>query len=157
MRAGGDFHMGDTYMAKPKELPQKWYVVDAEGQILGRLAAEVAKVLRGKHRPTFTPSVDTGEHVIVVNAEKIRVTGDKLTSKKYYHHSGYPGGLKTRTLRDMLRERPERVIEEAVRGMLPKNRLGRQLFRKLKVYRGPEHPHAAQKPEPLTIGREVTR
>jgi large subunit ribosomal protein L13 len=145
--------LGDTYMAKPGEIPDKWYVVDAEGQILGRLAAQVAKVLRGKHRPTFTPSVDTGEHVIVVNAAKIRVSGDKLASKRYYRHSGYPGGLKVRTLQELLEERPERVVELAVRGMLPKNRLGRELFRKLKVYAGPDHPHAAQKPEPLSFER----
>jgi large subunit ribosomal protein L13 len=145
--------MGDTYMAKPKELGQTWYVIDADGQVLGRLASEVASVLRGKRRPTFTPSVDTGEHVIVVNAAKVRVTGDKLEQKVYYRHSGYPGGLKERRLKDLLREHPERVIEHAVRGMLPKNRLGRQLFKKLKVYAGAEHPHAAQKPVPLSLGR----
>ena len=145
--------MGDTYMAKPKELPVTWYVVDAEGQVLGRLAAEVARVLRGKHRPTFTPSVDTGEHVIVVNAAKVRVTGGKLEDKMYYRHSGYPGGLRAESLKDALRRHPERVIETAVRGMLPKNRLGRQLFRKLKVYAGPDHPHGAQRPERLELTR----
>jgi large subunit ribosomal protein L13 len=143
--------LGDTYMAKPHEVERKWYVIDAEGKVLGRLAAEVARVLRGKHKPTYTPSVDTGDHVIVVNAAKVRVTGKKAEKKMYYHHSQHPGGLKALSFREVLARKPERVIELAVRGMLPKNRLGRQMFRKLKVYAGPEHPHAAQRPEPLVL------
>jgi len=126
-------------------------LVDAEGKVLGRLASQIAKVLRGKHVPTFTPHVDMGFGVIVVNAEKIRVTGKKLDDKMYYRHSGYIGGLKVRSLRQMLERNPERVITHAVWGMLPKNRLGRKLFRRLKVYAGPDHPHKAQKPEPLEI------
>ena len=126
-------------------------MVDAEGKVLGRLASQIAKVLRGKHVPTFTPHVDMGFGVIVVNAEKIRVTGKKLDDKMYYRHSGYIGGLKVRSLRQMLERNPERVITHAVWGMLPKNRLGRKLFRRLKVYAGPDHPHKAQKPEPLEI------
>jgi large subunit ribosomal protein L13 len=139
-----------TISAKPKK-DVKWYVVDAEGQILGRLASQIAKILRGKHVPTFTPHVDMGFGVIVVNAEKIRVTGNKLEEKLYYRHSGYLGGLKVRTLRQMLERNPERVITHAVWGMLPKNRLGRKLFRRLRVYAGPDHPHKAQKPEPLKV------
>ncbi|EAX47607.1 ribosomal protein L13 [Thermosinus carboxydivorans Nor1] len=127
------------------------YVIDAEGKTLGRLAAEVAKILRGKHKPIYTPHVDTGDHVIVVNADKVVLTGKKLTQKTYFRHSGYPGGTTFTPAGKMLAERPERVIELAVKGMLPKNRLGRQMYRKLKVYRGPEHPHAAQQPEKLEI------
>lgn len=139
--------MRTTYMAKPNEVERKWYIIDAEGKTLGRLASEAASILRGKHKPQFTPHVDTGDFVIIINAEKIQVTGNKLRDKFYYRHSGYPGGLKKTSLNDMLRKRPERVIEHAVYGMLPKNRLGNALRRKLKVYAGPEHPHAAQQPE----------
>lgn len=143
--------MKTTYMAKPADVQRKWYVIDAEGKTLGRLAAEVAKILRGKHKPIYTPHVDTGDHVIVVNADKVVLTGKKLTQKTYFRHSGYPGGTTFTPAGKMLAERPERVIELAVKGMLPKNRLGRQMYRKLKVYRGPEHPHAAQQPEKLEI------
>lgn len=138
-------------MATPADVQRKWYVVDAEGQTLGRLASRIATVLRGKHKPTFTPHVDTGDFVIVINADKVQLTGKKLDKKIYRWHSGYLGGLKEATARKMLAERPERVIEWAVWGMLPKGRLGRRIFKKLKVYRGPNHPHAAQKPEPLTF------
>lgn len=136
-----------TFMAKPGQVERRWYVVDATNKTLGRLASEVAYILRGKHKPIYTPSVDTGDHVIVINAEKVRLTGNKLTKKKQVHHTGYPGGLKTVSYRDLLRTRPERVIEAAVKGMIPHNRLGRKMFKKLKVYRGPEHPHQAQQPE----------
>lgn len=129
----------------------EWYVVDAEGKTLGRLASQVARVLRGKHKPTYTPSLDTGDHVIVVNAEKVKVTGNKAKEKIYYRHSGYPGGLRAVPYEVMISKKPEAVIEHAVRGMLPHNRLGRSLWKKLKVYRGAEHPHAAQKPKPLEI------
>lgn len=138
-------------MATPADVQRKWYVVDATGKTLGRLAAKVAAVLRGKHKPTFTPHIDCGDYVIVINAEKIRLTGKKLDKKIYFRHSGYLGGVKQFTARWMIENRPTRVIELAVWGMLPKNRLGRKMFRKLKVYAGPEHPHAAQKPEPLEI------
>ena len=141
--------MKTTYMANPNTNERKWYVVDAEGKTLGRLAAEVAKVLRGKNKPTFTPHVDTGDHVIVINAEKVRFTGKKLEQKTYFRHSGYPGGSTFVTLGNMLAKHPERIVEMAVRGMLPKNKLGAQIYRKLNVYAGPEHPHAAQKPEVL--------
>ncbi len=134
-------------MAKASEVERKWYVVDAEGQTLGRLASEVASILRGKHKPTFTPHVDTGDHVIIINAEKIHLTGNKLEGKIYYRHSQHPGGLKTRTAKEMLETRPEQMIEGAIKGMLPKNSLGRQMFKKLNVYKGSEHPHQAQKPE----------
>ena len=134
-------------MATPNEIERKWYVVDAAGQTLGRLASEVATILRGKHKPEYTPHVDTGDHVIIINAEKIELTGNKLHDKKYYRHSGYPGGLKVRTAHEMLSKHPERVLELAVKGMLPKNSLGRKMFKKLHVYAGPEHPHEAQKPE----------
>lgn len=140
-----------TYMPNPAQVERKWYVVDADGQTLGRLASEVAKVLRGKNKPVFTPHEDTGDYVIVVNAEKIKVTGRKLDQKVYYRHSDYVGGLKSATLREMLEKHPERVIENAVRGMLPKGPLGRDMFRKLHVYAGPDHKHAAQKPEVLTF------
>lgn len=139
--------MRTTYMAKANEVERKWYVVDAAGQTLGRLASEVATLLRGKHKPIFTPHVDTGDYVIIINADKIELTGKKLTDKIYYHHSGHPGGLKQRTAQEMLAQRPEKMLELAVKGMLPKNRLGRRMFKKLFVYRGPEHPHQAQKPE----------
>ena len=140
-----------TYMANPDKIERKWYVVDASEYTLGRLASEVAKVLRGKNKPQFTPHVDTGDYVIVVNAEKVAVTGKKLTQKLYHHHTGYIGGLKTVRLDKMLETHPERVIEHAVKGMLPKNALGRKMFGKLHVYAGAEHPHAAQKPEVLEL------
>ena len=143
--------MKTTFMANPSKVERKWYVVDAEGKTLGRLAAEVAKVLRGKHKPTFTPHVDTGDFVIVINAEKVRVTGKKLIQKEYFRHSGYPGGSTFTSLESMLQKHPERVVEHAVRGMIPKNKLGADIYRKLKVYAGPEHPHAAQQPEVLEI------
>ncbi len=140
-----------TFMASPATIDRKWYGVDAEGMTLGRLASEVAAVLRGKNKPTFTPHMDTGDYVIVVNAEKIKVTGKKLDQKVYYHHSGYVGGLKETTLKEKLAKKPEQVLELAVKGMLPKGPLGRQMYRKLFVYAGPEHKHAAQKPEVLTF------
>lgn len=143
--------MKTTFMANAVNIERKWFVVDAEGQTLGRLAAEVAKVLRGKHKPTFTPHVDTGDYVIVVNAAKVKVTGKKLVQKTYFRHSGYPGGAKFTQLGHMLENRPERVVEMAIRGMLPKNKLGEQMYRKLNVYAGAEHPHQAQKPEVLNL------
>jgi large subunit ribosomal protein L13 len=143
--------MKTTFMANPATIDRKWYVIDAEGKALGRLAAEVAKLLRGKHKPTFTPHVDTGDHVIVVNADKVKLTGKKLAQKTYFRHSGYPGGTTFTPAGKMLAEKPERMIEIAVKGMLPKNTLGRQMYSKLKVYRGADHPHAAQKPENLEI------
>jgi large subunit ribosomal protein L13 len=138
-----------TYVTKPGSVERKWYVVDAEGQTLGRLASRIAAVLRGKHKPQFSPAVDVGDYVIVVNAEKIRVTGRKMEQKMYYRHSGYPGGLTEITLADQLKRHPTRVIHLAVRGMLPRNRLGRKMLKKLKAYAGPEHPHEAQQPKPL--------
>lgn len=143
--------MKTTFMANAAKVERKWYVVDAEGQTVGRLAAEVAKVLRGKHKPTFTPHVDTGDFVIVVNADKVVFSGKKLTDKTYFRHSGYPGGTTFTTPQKMLATQPEKVVEIAVRGMLPKNKLGAQMYRKLNVYAGPEHPHAAQKPEILEL------
>ncbi|BEU87470.1 50S ribosomal protein L13 [Selenomonas sp. TAMA-11512] len=143
--------MKTTFMANAGNIERKWYVVDAEGQTVGRLAAEVAKVLRGKHKPTFTPHVDTGDFVIVINADKVKFTGKKLTDKVYFHHSGYPGGTTFTPAGQLLEKAPEKVIEKAVRGMLPKNRLGAQMYRKLNVYAGAEHPHAAQKPEVLEL------
>ena len=140
-----------TFMASPATIDRKWYVVDATGMTLGRLASEVAKVLRGKNKPIFTPHIDTGDYVIVINAEKVAVTGKKLDQKIYYRHSDYVGGLKQATLREKLSNKPEEVIERAVKGMLPKGPLGRQMFKKLFVYAGPEHKHAAQKPEVLTF------
>lgn len=140
-----------SYVAKPLELERKWYVVDAEGKTLGRLAAEIAKILRGKHKPIYTPHVDCGDFVIVVNAEKVRVTGKKMDAKMYRWHTGYVGNLKERTYREMNQRNPERIIELAVKGMLPHNSLGSQMYGKLKVYAGPEHKHAAQKPEVLEI------
>lgn len=140
-----------TFMASPATIDRKWYVVDAEGKTLGRLASEIASVLRGKNKPIFTPHMDTGDYVIVVNAEKVAVTGKKLDQKIYYHHSDYVGGMKKTTLREKLNKRPEEVIERAVKGMLPKGALGRDMYRKLFVYAGPEHKHAAQKPEALTF------
>lgn len=143
--------MNTTYMANPDKIEKKWYVVDAAGKTLGRMASEVAKVLRGKNKPEFTPHVDTGDYVIVINAEKIKVTGKKLGQKVYYHHSEYVGGMKETTLAEMMAKKPERVIELAVTGMLPKGPLGREMGTKLFVYTGEEHPHAAQKPEVLTF------
>ena len=140
-----------TYMANPDKIERKWYVVDAEGQTLGRLASEVARVLRGKNKPEYTPHIDTGDYVVVINAEKIAVTGKKLDQKIYYHHSDYVGGMKETTLREKLAKKPESVIELAVKGMLPKGPLGRQMLKKLHVYAGPEHKHEAQKPEVLTF------
>ena len=140
-----------TYMPNPSQVERKWYVVDAEGQTLGRLASEVAKVLRGKNKAIYTPHADCGDYVIVVNAEKIKVTGKKLDQKIYYHHSDYVGGMKETTLKEMLAKKPERVIELAVKGMLPKGPLGRSMYTKLFVYAGPEHKHEAQKPEALTF------
>ena len=136
-----------TYMAKPAEIDRKWYVIDADGQTLGRLASEVASILRGKHKAIYTPHVDTGDFVIIINAEKIQLTGNKLNDKMYRHYSGYPGGLKEVTYGILLAKKPEKAIEAAVKGMLPHNRLGRAMYKKLKVYRGSEHPHQAQKPE----------
>jgi large subunit ribosomal protein L13 len=138
-----------TYTAKTKEIEEKWCVVDASGHVLGRLASFVAHRLRGKHKPIYTPHVDTGDHVIVINAEKVALTGDKWDDKVYYRHSGYMGGLKAITAKDLLKKRPEDLIKNAVRGMLPKNSLGRKILKKLKVYAGPEHPHEAQQPESL--------
>ena len=140
-----------TYMANPSKIERKWYVVDAEGCTLGRLSAEVAKVLRGKNKPEYTPHVDTGDYVIVINAEKIAVTGKKLDQKIYYNHSDYVGGMRETTLREMMNKKPEKVIELAVKGMLPKGPLGREMYKKLHVYAGAEHAHAAQKPEVLTF------
>jgi large subunit ribosomal protein L13 len=138
-----------TYSAKPGEIERHWYLVDAEAKTLGRLATQIANVLRGKGKPAYTPHVDTGDFVIVVNAGKVHVTGQKLDQKLYYKHSGYPGGLHSRTLREQLERRPEEVLRKAVRGMLPKNRLASAQLRKLKIYAGPDHPHAAQNPEPF--------
>lgn len=140
-----------TVFVKKEETERKWYVFDATGQTLGRFASRIAKVLMGKHKPTYTPNVDNGDFVVVVNAEKIKVTGKKLTDKIYYHHTGYMGNLKAESLKDRLEKEPEEVITDAVWGMLPKTRLGRKMIKKLKVYRGSEHPHKAQKPEPLQI------
>jgi large subunit ribosomal protein L13 len=140
-----------TYTAKPGEIERRWYVVDAEGQNLGRLATRIADTLRGKNKPQFTPHVDTGDFVVVVNAEKITVTGKKLDEKIYYRHSGYPGGLKQRTLREQLERRPTEVLRTAVKGMLPKNKLAARQLTKLKIYAGPEHPHTAQAPQPLEV------
>ncbi|CEP68010.1 Ribosomal protein L13 [Moorella glycerini] len=136
-----------TFMAKPHEVERKWYIIDAAGKTLGRVATEAARLLRGKHKPIFTPHVDCGDHVIVINAEKVRLTGKKLLQKKYIRHSGYPGGLKVINYAQLLKTFPERAIEKAVKGMIPHNRLGRQMVKKLKVYRGDSHPHTAQRPE----------
>lgn len=140
-----------TYMAKAETVQRKWYVVDAEGMVLGRLASQVAAILRGKNRPTFTPHVDTGDHVIVLNADKVVLTGDKLNQKFYRRHSGYPGGLKETSYKDLMAKKADLAVIEAVRGMLPKNALGRQMIKKLRVYKGAEHDHAAQKPEVLEL------
>jgi large subunit ribosomal protein L13 len=140
-----------TFSAKLSDIERDWYIVDAKDKVLGRLASEISMILRGKRKPIFTPHMDTGDFVIVVNAEKVKLTGKKLTDKKYYSHTGYPGGLKETTAGKLLNEKPERVLISAVRGMLPKNRLGRQLIKKLKIYSGPEHPHTAQNPKVLNI------
>jgi large subunit ribosomal protein L13 len=140
-----------TYTAKPGEIQRNWYVVDAAGKTLGRLATQIADTLRGKNKPQYTPHVDTGDFVVVVNADKITVTGNKLDQKRYYRHSGYPGGIRSRTLREQLERRPEEVLRVAVRGMLPKNRLARRQLMKLKIYAGAEHPHEAQSPKPLEV------
>ncbi len=141
----------ETYTPKPQDIKREWWIVDAEGQTLGRLASKVATILRGKHKPIFAPHMDVGDFVIVINAEKIRVTGDKEEAKVYHRHSGYPGGLKSTTLRVQRQRFPERIIQEAVKGMLPKNALGRHTLKKLKVYAGPAHPHEAQQPKPLEL------
>jgi large subunit ribosomal protein L13 len=141
-----------TYSPKKKEIARSWYVVDADGQVLGRLASEVAQILRGKHKPTYAPHLDTGDQVVVINAEKIRLSGEKVGKKVYHRHSGYPGGIREVPYERLLARHPERLIEQAVRGMLPRTRLGRQMARKLFVYRGSEHPHAGQKPAPLHLG-----
>ncbi len=140
-----------TYMAKPGDIERKWYIVNADGKPLGRIASEIAKILRGKNKPRFTPHVDTGDHVIVVNAEKVILTGKKLDNKYYRRHSGYPGGMKEMKYRELMDKKPEKAVELAVKGMLPKNSLGRAMAKKLKIYRGPEHKHQAQKPEELEI------
>jgi large subunit ribosomal protein L13 len=145
--------MKTTISAKAEDIQRDWYVIDAQGQTLGRLASRIATLLRGKHKPIYTPHVDCGDYVIVVNAEKIHVTGQKMTQKIYYRHSGYPGGLKEVALRDQLKKFPDRVIESAVQGMLPHNRLGRKMFKKLKVYAGSDHPHQAQQPKEFAIER----
>ena len=141
----------NSFMANPAKVERKWYVVDATGYTLGRLASEVAKVLRGKNKPIYTPHIDCGDYVVIVNADKVKVTGKKLDQKIYYHHSDYVGGMKETTLREMLAKKPEKVVELAVKGMLPKGPLGREMFTKLHVYAGAEHPHAAQQPEALTF------
>ena len=143
--------MRTTFIAKPAEVTRKWYLIDATGHTLGRLSTEVATILRGKHKPIYTPHVDTGDHVIIINAEKIVVTGKKLDQKTYTRHSGYVGNLKTTTLRNVLAKRPENVLMYSIRGMLPKTTLGRQMLKKLRVYKGPDHEHASQKPELLVI------
>lgn len=140
-----------TFTAKPETVVQDWYLVDATDKVLGRLATQIATRLRGKHKPEYTPHVDTGDHIVIVNAAKIRVTGDKMNQKKYYRHTGYPGGIKETVLSDELENNPERVIERAVKGMLPKNSLGRTMFRKLRVYAGPDHSHQAQQPKALEL------
>lgn len=140
-----------TYYAKPNEVAREWLLIDAQDQVLGRVASKAAHILRGKHKPTYTPHVDTGDFVVIINADKIRVTGKKLTDKEYYRHSGYPGGLKCETFEEAMEKHPERVIEHAVKGMLPKNTLGRQMGKKLKVYAGPEHPHQAQNPRKIDL------
>lgn len=140
-----------TTSAKNSEVDRKWHVIDADGKVVGRLASRVASILRGKHKPIFTPHVDTGDYVVIVNADKVRFTGNKLEQKSYYRHSGFIGGIKKETAKDIMNEKPEKILLLAVRGMLPKNRLGRQLFKKLKVYSSPDHPHQAQNPEVLNL------
>ena len=140
-----------TYFAKPAEVVRKWYLVDAAGKTLGRLASRVAILLRGKHKPTFTPHVDTGDHVVIINADKVHLTGDKLKTKTYIHHTGYPGGLKSISAEHLRAKQPTELLARAIKGMLPKNSLGKQMARKLKVYSGGEHPHQAQRPEAITL------
>ncbi|MFN2290020.1 MAG: 50S ribosomal protein L13 [Anaerolineae bacterium] len=140
-----------TFTAKKEEIERGWYVVDAEGQTLGRLASKIAPILKGKHKPIYTPHLDCGDFVVVINADKVRVTGRKMDQKFYYRHSGYPGGIKSISLRDQLAQHPERVVQAAVRGMLPKNKLGRKMIKKLKVYAGDSHPHSAQQPKSLEL------
>ncbi len=140
-----------TVSTRPQDVERAWFVIDAESQTLGRLATEVARRLRGKHKAAYTPHVDTGDYIVVVNAEKVRVTGNKAVAKTYYRHTGYPGGIKATRFEDMIEKHPERVIEKAVKGMLPRNPLGRAAFRKLKVYAGPDHPHSAQQPRSLAL------
>jgi large subunit ribosomal protein L13 len=140
-----------TQVAKIAEIQRGWFVVDLEGKVLGRVATEIARVLRGKHKPIYTPSVDAGDFVIVINADKVKLTGNKMADKVYHRHTGFPGGLRSITAEKLLQKRPEELIQKAVKGMLPKNKLGRQMFRKLKVYASADHPHAAQQPRPLTI------
>lgn len=142
-----------TYFPRAKELDQKWYVVNADGQVLGRLAARVARLLRGKDNPRYTPFMDTGEHVVIINAAKVKITGQKLEAKEYHHFTGFPGGLKTQSLRNRMASRPEDVIRAAVEGMLPKTRLGKHLARKLRIYRDEKHPHAAQQPEARSLAK----
>src|SRR6185437_9688780 len=149
----GLFYVMKTYVAKPTDRERNWLVVDANGKTLGRLATQIADALRGKRKPEYTPHIDTGDFVVVVNAEKVHVTGNKLQAKLYRRHSGYPGGLRERTLEEMLERRPQEVIRLAVKGMLPRNRLARQQLRKLRVYAGPDHPHEAQKPKPIEEGQ----
>lgn len=144
-----------THSTRPQEITRDWWLVDADGAVLGRLASEVAKLLRGKHKANFAPHIDVGDHVVVVNAAKIVLTGNKITQKRYYRHSGYPGGLRSKTYEQFLVDHPERAIEKAVKGMLPGNRLGRAMLKKLKVYAGPDHPHKAQSPKPLDLHRVV--
>lgn len=144
-----------TYSPKASETDRAWWIVDADGQVLGRMATEVARVLRGKHKPTYTPHLDCGDHVIIVNAERVVTTANKSDKKILYRHSGYPGGLRSETLGEAMRRRPAEVVRRSVRGMLPHTRLGRQMLRKLKVYAGPVHPHEAQKPQPLPLGRRT--
>jgi large subunit ribosomal protein L13 len=140
-----------TFTAKTAEIEREWYVVDAEGQTLGRLASRIAPIIKGKHKPIYTPHLDCGDYVIIINADKVRVTGQKMEQKFYYRHSGYPGGIKSISLRDQLARYPERVLQSAVKGMLPKNKLGRRMIKKLKVYAGDSHPHEAQQPKPLEL------
>nr|WP_233486978.1 MULTISPECIES: 50S ribosomal protein L13 [unclassified Halanaerobium] len=143
--------MMTTFMAKPEEAERDWYIVDAEGKTLGRLASKIAEYLRGKHKVTYTPHIDVGDYIIVVNAEKVKLTGNKWNNKKYYRHSNYPGGIKEFTYEDLRSKRPEFIIEKAVKGMLPSNKLGRKMFKKLKVYKGANHPHQAQQPEKIEL------
>ncbi|MEG1751225.1 MAG: 50S ribosomal protein L13 [Raoultibacter sp.] len=140
-----------TYYAKPSEVERAWVLIDAEDQVLGRVATKAAHILKGKHKPTYTPHIDTGDFVVIINADKIRVTGNKLTAKEYFRHSGFPGGLKSETLEEAMAKHPERVIEHAIKGMLPKNTLGRAMGKKLKVYAGAEHPHMAQQPQEIKM------
>ena len=140
-----------TFSLKPSQIERKWYLVDAQGKVLGRLATEIAMILRGKRKPTFTPHLDNGDYVVVINAEKVVVTGRKRQQKVYHHHTGYPGGLRTRPFAYLLAHRPERIVKQAVKGMIPHNRLGRQMLKKLRVYAGPRHPHESQKPQPFEL------